>query len=158
MTQHVTRLERVLSAAAVVAGLVFVGLQTRQNTIALRDQTRQALADASRDALLTVASNPDLARTLVALLQAPPDPTRDYRADAESVQVSNYFFALMRNAENVFLQSREGVLGEDIMGTYGFVGPLFSRPQFHAWWAGNRQWFNSDFVPAFETANQIPGP
>ena len=157
MTEHVTRLERVLSAAAVVAGLVFVGFQTRQNTIAMRGQTRQALADASREAVLTVASSPELAQGLVAFFEAAPDPARNYRAEAGSLQVNSYLFALMRNAENVFLQSREGVLGEDVLGTYGFVGPYYSMPQFQAWWAGVRQWFHPDFVAQFETVNRIPG-
>lgn len=156
MPEHVTRLERLLSAGAVVAGLVFVGLQTRQNTIAQRGQTRQALADASREAVLAAATNPELARSLVAFFQAPPDSTQNLGASPEDMQLGNWLFALMRNAENVFLQSREGVVGEDIMGTYGFVGPIYRTPQFQAWWSGNRQWFNPDFVAEFGTANQIP--
>jgi hypothetical protein len=46
----------------VALSLIFVGLEIRQNTVAQRAQTRQGLADASRDFTLGRATDPDLSR------------------------------------------------------------------------------------------------
>jgi hypothetical protein len=58
---------RLLSAGAVVVSLTFVGYEIQQNTSAQRAQTRQALADASREWIIALATNPDLDRAYEAL-------------------------------------------------------------------------------------------
>ena len=50
------------SAIAVLLGLAFVGFELRQNTAAVEASSRQSTADASVAWLLTIASDPELAR------------------------------------------------------------------------------------------------
>jgi hypothetical protein len=52
-----------ISAAAVVASLVFVELDIQQNTAAQRSQTRQAISDASFDCLLRLSEDEGLMAT-----------------------------------------------------------------------------------------------
>jgi hypothetical protein len=82
----------------------------------------------------------------------------DSLTEVETEQASIFLWTLIRNAENVFYQYREGVIGLDALGTYGFVGAYFQRPNFSEHWARIRGWFDSEFVAAFEAANglQIP--
>jgi hypothetical protein len=121
MKMRLTRLERYLSASAVVLSLVFVGWETRQNTVAQRAQTRQALSDASRENTLALANDPDLMRVFGIYL----DHHVDSLTEVEAEQASIFLWTLIRNAENVFYQYQEGVIGLDALGTYGFVGAYF---------------------------------
>ena len=52
----------ILAGAAVVASLVFVGLELRQNTAAVRAQTRQGLADQNTEFVSLISGTPELAR------------------------------------------------------------------------------------------------
>lgn len=156
MSQRFARIERYLSGAAVVASLCFVGWETRQGTIAQRAETRQSLADASREALLTGAVDVDLLSATVTYLYVDLDSALADLTREERFRVSWFLMALIRNAENVLLQHREGVIGEDALATYGFIGGFFRAPNFPVIWSGLRRWFHPDFAEAFELANQIP--
>jgi hypothetical protein len=57
-TSTTSRVGRFLSALGVIASLVFVGLQVRQNTQALRTQIRQGLADRDAQVIYSIAENP----------------------------------------------------------------------------------------------------
>lgn len=158
MTARFTRLERYLSALAVVTSLAFVGWETRQNTVALRAQTRQALSDASRENTLALANDAELMRIFASYLADPMDSAEPSLTEVEREQATMYLWALIRNAENVFYQSQEGVIGADALGTYGFVGAFFRRPNFPVHWERMRIWFNPDFAAAFEAANDLKAP
>ena len=51
-----------LGFLTVVASMAFVGLEIRQNTAAQRAETRQGLADASREFTLTIATDTEARR------------------------------------------------------------------------------------------------
>ncbi len=51
---------------AVVAGLVFVGLEIRSNTLVAQAATRQAIVDGARDYYLNIINNDELRNLLVA--------------------------------------------------------------------------------------------
>ncbi|WOJ92140.1 hypothetical protein R0135_10105 [Congregibacter variabilis] len=55
-------LVEVVSALVVLLGLVFVGLELRQNTNAVQAATFQGLTDATNDAVLLLAGDAELAR------------------------------------------------------------------------------------------------
>ena len=155
MKGRFTKLERYLSALAVVTSLVFVGWETRQNTVAQRAQTRQALSDASRENTLALANDAELMRAFASYLDDPMDSAEASLTEVERERATLYLWALLRNAENVFYQYQEGVIGADALGTYGFVGAFFRRANFPVHWERMRIWFNPEFVTAFEAANNL---
>ena len=55
-------LAEVVGTVAVVLGLVFVGVELRNNTAAVRAATFQSLTDISNDYIMQIASDPELAR------------------------------------------------------------------------------------------------
>jgi hypothetical protein len=141
---------RLLSALGVIASLVFVGLQLRQNTEALREQTRQGLADRDAQTIYSVAENPELARAWTLMWQ------RDTLAAqaltmADSAQARWAMWGMLRMVENAYLQVDEGVLPESSLTGYGFHdNNNFMTPQFASFWKGIRGRFDPRFVAAFE--------
>jgi len=153
MKNQKVALREVVSTLAVVASLVFVGLEIRQNTAAQRSQTRQAISDAAYDSFTRLAESADLA---VAFNSMFLDDTTSLSA-ADSSRAGFFMLGALRRMENVYLQHREGVFDDDILDTYGFSGGVFTRPQFRAYWEleSFRDVFDSSFVRAFEEANGL---
>lgn len=55
-------LVELVSACAVLVGLIFVGFELKQNTEAVEAATLQGITDASQDYLLLMAAEPELSR------------------------------------------------------------------------------------------------
>ena len=146
-------LREVVSTVAVVASLVFVGLEIRQNTAAQRSQTRQAISDAAYDWFMRMAESPDLSAGFNSVFG---DDTTQLSA-VDSTRIDFLMLGVLRRIENVYLQYREGVFESEILDTYGFTGGVFARPQFRTYWEREsfRDVFDSSFVRAFEEANNL---
>ncbi len=155
MNRSHSGLRDVLSALAVVASLVFVGLEIRQNTAAQRSQTRQAISDTSVDFLLRIAENPEFERAWSGswyyVEDGPP------LTAADSSRASLAMIGLIRHMENVYLQYQEGVFDQSVLNSYGFRGGIFTGPQFREYWQQSEflQIFDTAFVRAFEEANDL---
>jgi hypothetical protein len=100
-------------ALVVLIGLVFVGIELRQNTSAVEAATVQSLTDASNEFILTIASDPDLVRVWNAgLFDSGAMDEKDYAR----------FFLLARSywlrMQNAYSQYERGTLGEDDWSVY----------------------------------------
>jgi hypothetical protein len=134
-----------LAALGVVLSLVFVGTEIRQNTIATRAATLNDLAAGSRDWLMSIATNPELASVWRRWLEG--DELTDDDLQMAEITVNG----LLRNVENVFLQVRAGAVDESALVSYGFGGSsAWESPHFPEYWA--RRWvrYHPEFVAAFE--------
>ena len=165
-TKNRWAVRQVASAAAVALSLVFVGLEIRQNTAAQRAQTRQDLSTASRELILTASGNPELLEVFSCLYgdekgartgRETPDelPNCSSLTRLDTIQAMLLMRANVRNVENVFLQSREGVVDRSVLGTYGFRSPVFTSPEFKRYWSRVRGQFDASFAEAFEEANGL---
>jgi hypothetical protein len=132
-------------------------MELRQNTLAQQAQTRQELANGSRELLLAIAADPTLARAYSAMYGAMggyPDSTL---TPLDSLQGRYAMFANLRNLENVWLQSQAGVVDEAVLTTYGFRSSfLYRSDTFRQSWES--LWstvFDIAFVRAFEEANGL---
>lgn len=108
-------------AVAVLIGLIFVGVELRQNTAAVEAATFQSLTDASSDWLMTVAADPDLLR---AWTIGSSDP-----GQLDSVDSTRYFLVTRSfwvRMQNVFSQWERGTLGDDDWQFYDEIlcGPV----------------------------------
>lgn len=140
----------IVAAIAVILSLVFVAFEIRQNTSSIRAQTRQQLSDASAQfnlALATTELGPLWSRF-----------TRgDSLTDDEMARVGPALVTAVRNMENVYLQTREGVIDESALVSYGWKGSIMYRSEaFTEWLTANRGRFNEDFVRAFQAAQAQP--
>ncbi len=93
---------------AVLVGLIFVGLELRQNTEAVQSATLQSMIDSSQEYLLLLASDPELNRIY---RQGVADPDGLNEADA-----SQFFFLLRAQwlrFQNAFLQWQKGTMSDE---------------------------------------------
>ena len=127
---------QLLSAVAVVLSLLFVGFEIRQNTAAQRAESRQGLADASREFTLTIATDAEARRVWYGMFS--PELFEGREAPqftfSDSIHARTLMFTNMRNVENVFLQSLEGVIDESVLNTYNFTSATYHAPFFATLW------------------------
>ena len=101
------------AGVAVLIGLVFVGLELRQNTAAVEAASLQNMTDASTDYLLRIASDVELTRIWI-----------DARDDQNKLsEIDSYrYFLLSRvrwlRMQNSYLQWRRGMLNDEDWSFY----------------------------------------
>ena len=93
----------IVSSIAVVVTLVVLIFEVRGNTDALHATNRQSIAARTEAIALANATSPDLAEILA---DGP-------KSDAQGFRLAGYFTALLRNVEEAYLQSRDGLLPEE---------------------------------------------
>ena len=90
---------------ALVASLIFVGIEVRQNSIATRSATNAAVKDAFRELNLVIASSPELARAITANAENPKSAPPEDR-----LQMLAMWRALFHIWSNVHRQHLNGTL------------------------------------------------
>lgn len=139
----------IVAAIGVSLSLVFVGVEISQNTSSVRAQTRQQLRDASAQ------FNMALATTDLGVLWS-RFASGEALSEAEMARLGPALVTAVRNMENVYLQTREGVIDESALVSYGWKGSImYGSEAFRAWLARNRERFNSEFVDRFQEANGL---
>ena len=141
-----SRWKELLAALGVVLSLTFVGLELRQNTVAVRAAARNELATGGRELLLFIANSPDIVQTL----RLWRDPSVELTPNQEET-AAYVVRALLRNLENVFLQVRAGIVDESALSSYGIQSPILRSPRFPDQWRRERASFNPDFALRLES-------
>ena len=134
-----------LGFLAVVAGLVFVGLEIRQNNAIARATALNELASGAREYLLSVGTDAETA-SILRRFRAGEELTAD-----ESSQANAMLMALLRNFENVFMQTAIGVVDSRTLLGYAYTNSNTARTEaFREFWPTARPRLHPDFVAAFE--------
>ena len=100
--QDLGALGELLSAVAVLATLVYLALQTRQNTMAIGAQLEAAALAANQNTLLSMATSNEIAEAL--------DEDRVVDVPANQVRRALVWGSLMNSIQWQHHQSREGLL------------------------------------------------
>jgi hypothetical protein len=132
----------IIGAVAIVVSLVFVGLEVRQNTNAVRSTVVQEVAQQSYDAIVLLIENDKLRMAQSAIDGAPPDEQRHL--------MYLYYAALIRIQLNRYMQARLGVIDADTVLTLGGSAGIYDRPSFREWWSPQREKFDPEFVAYME--------
>ena len=132
------RWTEIVGVLGVVASLVFVGIEIRQNTQAVRGATYQSLSGASVDLLFYVADHPELNAQLDAWGRGEELPAST-RARVEAVVL-----AYLRHLENAYYQMEEGTLKPELLENWA-GNPTFSVPGFQEFWSQRRGAFSEGF-------------
>ena len=96
---------QVVGIFALVASLIFVGIEVRQNSIATRSATNAAVKDAFRELNLVIASSPELAKAVAANAENPDDAPPE-----DQLQMLAIWRALFHIWSNVHRQHLNGTL------------------------------------------------
>jgi len=132
MSERSTKVQQGIAAVGVILSLVFVGVEIRENTLAVRGATAQAISDQSVLHLLEGAADPDWIRILTrlgggaGLKDLSPEDQMRYNLRA-SVTV--------RLMENRWRQTTLGILGESGLGIAAGVR--------------NTEWYRSEHFRTF---------
>lgn len=130
-----------IGAAAVVLGLVFVGLELRQNTALQRIETTQALVQEYGDALEVMAYEGDAACIYVLGING-----LDNLDDAERLRFFVILFQIFRSAEQLQHYAREGMVEPRIWrGFERQITEVAQLPGVQEWWAIRHPWFSDGF-------------
>lgn len=148
-----------VSGVAVVITLIFLVIQMRQNTLAIRAAASQALSAAYADLSNITVTNADMARIWRLGLSDLGQLTDD-----ERVRFISYLSTAFRFMESARLEWRRGQLdNEHWRALEGDIRDIAAQPGAKAYWALRRHWNADEFrkwleaLPQSETAPALYG-
>ncbi len=155
MTVESRRIAELVGLIGVIASLIFVGVEIRQNSIATRAATDAAVADGFRELNLVVASSPELAKALAANADNPAEAAAE-----DQVLMLGLYRALFHTWSNAHRQHLNGTIDPSIfqavvqeISAYAVEVPdgadiddIERRQRMATWaWDSERFIFNPDF-------------
>ena len=130
----------VISAAGVIASLIYLAVQIRQSTKVSRAETTKDLYLASREAILDIASNDSLAKIWTEIRHDVFDNEDDARRYA-------FYQSFFRLYELQFNLAEQGLLDDHIARSYTLIIRMFARTRYFAdYWSIARREFNETFA------------
>ena len=140
-------LSQIVGGVAVIASLIFVGVQLRQNTKAVLAQTSQAHATCYQQIIAGISDNGEFARIWrIGLL--------DYESlnPDERARFLAFTSMLFRFYESSQVQAQRGTLDAEHWHTIAQqVADLVTLPGIQAWWTLRRHWHSERFRDWFES-------
>ncbi len=145
---------QIVSAAAIIVSLVFVGIQIRQNTEQTQDANRiakaqmhQQIADSHNNFMMTygtfVEGVGEAMHSADALRKLP-------RAQLE--QFTALQLAFWKHLENVYYQHKSGFVSDEYWSsTVKFATVVLYRDGVQSWWKSRRDLFADEFISFIES-------
>lgn len=144
--EQLSFLAQILSAITVIASLIFVGIQLKQATAAIRASSSQAHSGLYTDLVRSIIDNADFARTWSIGLSDP-----GALSDAEWVRFVAYASALFRLYESSRVQWLNGRLDDEHWHTIERQAADFGHlPGLERAWALRRHWYSPEFRAWFD--------
>lgn len=132
----------ILGVLGVIASMVFVGVEIRQNTNAVRGSTLQAVSQQSMDLVMAGIQNADLRLAFIA--------SREGRLVPEQESLLGWFIsAKLRADENRMRQVELGILDASTFQQLSNHA-AYRLPYFAIYWSRNADRFPSDFQKLVE--------
>jgi len=128
----------ILGSAAIFITLIYLAVQTRQNTASIQASTRQAIVENDQEFLFRVMDDPHLPE-----LRYKPNLT-----DSEKIRLSVYLIALFRNREHLWRQHEEGALDDATWVSYRNSIAAFASPRVRTWLSNDTiaRMFEPEFI------------
>jgi hypothetical protein len=122
-----------LAAIGMFVSLVYLGVQTRQNTMAVRGNAQQSWSQISGDLLHDLYCDPGLAELFQRVAYAEEDVT-----DTEEFRFHVLMLRLVRNAEGLAYLQERGLVDSDIWNAYlASTRRYLTMPGFRGWIEAN---------------------
>jgi hypothetical protein len=120
----------VIQTIGILLGLLFVGLEIRQNTNAVKGTTVQSIAEMSFEATLAVSQDDELAEAYRLATQEGVDSLTSHQV----MILASFTAASLRIVETRFRQVSLGILGEDELLIAGGASSFYRTEWFAYWW------------------------
>jgi len=145
----------IIASAAVVASLVFVGFQLRQNTRATRSQIHQNIMAGWLGVGPMVTSN---AKAFAAGIASNEKTFRDL-PDEDKLSYMATIFVFFKHYENMYLQHKEGFVRDQDWNAWTNHMFLYWRMSgVQLWWKDRRDAFSPEFRRFIETSPESSMP
>ena len=144
-----------VSGVGVLVSLIYLSLQIRQNTRAVRSQIHQRIADSllSLGAILA-----DHSREFTAALKADEKTFVDM-PDDEKFAFLACIFAFFKHFENMYLQYQEGLIARENWDAWTSQMFMYWRmPAVQNWWKSRRLTFSPEFRRFIEESPESAMP
>lgn len=136
----------IAAAITVIASLLYVAVQIRQNTLTVRIAAGQAHVDAYDSLLQRITDDGGLATAWVA---SATDPT--VLDDAERTRVFGFAGVMFRNFEGAYIQWEAGVLDDRFwQGIKRSMTDQYAHGVVRVFWSVRRHWFSDEFGDWFD--------
>jgi len=123
-----------IGAFGVIASLVYVGLQVRQNTRAMRSETRLGLANSMYQNHYDAALNVDMSRIIFTSATDPESMTND-----DLYRWTFWFQGTYHMLEGYYHEYQEGQLSKEFMERLdSWIAGQMQMEHFRAWWQSER--------------------
>lgn len=134
-------LAQVISAVGVIISLIYLAVQVRQNTRAVRNSTHHHLTVTRLDYVGMVVQNPELSH----ILHRGSQDLTTLSAE-ERYRFSLLMYYLFSAGENFYYQYRQGALDEEQWARWcETLRNYFTQPGIRAWFAKNPRRFAASF-------------
>jgi len=131
-----------IAAIATVATLIYLAVQLRQNTRALRSQTFQQISAQMGRNVENITSDPDLAEIALKGFA-----TGEEFTPVERVRFQGLLVMTFRRLEAVYVQCQLGSISPDMVnGFEQSLLPMLNTPAGKQWWESARRTFHDSFV------------
>ncbi len=132
-------LGQIAAAVAVIASLIYLGVQVRQSNVLSRAQTRQSMMELAQAQILIYVNDPELWSCVFAT---------DQLTDEQNVKANMWLTASMRQREYEWLAHRDGVMDAEMFAAYtGVIAFILGTERNRRWWDIRRE--VKEFDPAF---------
>tara|TARA_B100000965_G_C19445716_1_gene692944 strand:- start:396 stop:848 length:453 start_codon:yes stop_codon:yes gene_type:complete len=135
----------IVGAVSIIASLVFVGVEIRQNTSAIRGATQQEISSQISDMLAITAENERIAYLVDKAFSGAT------KSELNRVDYSRFrAFATigLRRIENIYLQHMNGFLSNEAFERIGW--DYYRSPLLREIWKERKGGFNPEFVLFYE--------
>lgn len=134
-------ISQIVAVAGIFASLVFVGLQIRQNTLATRAASHNAVSAALNEVNRMFAENADLTRIWLA-----GQTNRQSLTPEERWRFDSLMRAYMHVCETMYVQASLGAGDKGVMlAEEDGIRAVFASPGSREWWTENPYGFSREF-------------
>jgi hypothetical protein len=152
--EQASLIAQIASAIAVIASLIFVGIQLRRATSAIRATSSQAHSSLYTDLVQSIIDNADFARTWSIGLTDPQS-----LSEIEWVRFVAYSSALFRLYESSRVQWLNGRLDEEHWHTIERQAADFGHlPGLQQAWSLRAHWYSAEFRAWFDSLAPLEQP
>lgn len=151
--EQVYFISQIIAGAAVIVSLIYVGLQLKQNTRAMKQDSVKNIIESLRDATANLSQSEDKAEIAFAAFANPSSLT-----GAQKFRSYVMFQNLLSAFELVHFQQTEGALEEHHWsGQQQYLIDICKFSGMQEYWAARNTWFRPDFREYMDEVI-LPGP
>ena len=138
----------ILGIVTIIGSLIFVGIEIRQNSLSIRGETYQSIAEHVTKLYMDIATDERLSELVSQMLSNENDTLRNQLNAADRLSLDFIVLTGLRRIENIYLQQSDGILSNQ---AFERIGLEFYRTNFSIeTWDRYKTGFDSSFIDFFE--------